>query len=72
MLQFRGQFFGCIRLIFLLFDQLQRQAATRDVASRVKVYPSSFEKFMDLMNEPDFEQQLKEASKNPNSSSITE
>ena len=71
MLQFRGQFSGCHRLIFLLFDQLQRHAATRVVASRVKVNPTTFEKFMDLINEPDFEQQLRDAAKNPTAPSAT-
>lgn len=71
MLQFRGQFSECHRLIFLLFDQLQRHAATRVVASRVKVNPTTFEKFMELVNEPDFEQQLREAAKNPTAPSST-
>lgn len=65
LLQFSSSFASCHRLIFLLFDQLQRHAATRVVASRVKCNPKSFDSFVEMVNEPTFKKKLNEASKNP-------
>jgi hypothetical protein len=42
MFQFSGRFADCERLIFLLFDQFQRHAATQVIAARVKCNPVSF------------------------------
>lgn len=69
MLQFSNRFANCHCLIFLLFDQMQRHAATRVVASRVKCNPQSFEDFVKWINEPDFTEKLKTAAKNPTSPS---
>ena len=67
LLQFHGSFASCHQLIFLLFDQLQRHAASQVVASRVKCNPKSFESFVEIVNDPNFIQQLKTATKNPSS-----
>ena len=69
MFQFSGRFQTCIRLIFLLFDQLQRHAASRVIASRVKCNPKSFEEFAKWVNDPKFTDQLKEGAKNPTATS---
>lgn len=65
MLQFSSRFSTCHRFLFLLFDQLQRHAATQVIASRVKCNPKSFEEFMGWINEPNFIESLKTAVKNP-------
>ena len=67
LLQFNASFSNCHRFIFLLFDQLQRHAASRVIASRVKCNAKSFELFVKLVNEPNFTKQLQEACKNPSS-----
>lgn len=72
MLQFSGSISLCHRLIFLLFDQFQRHAATRVIASRVKCSPKSFGDFVDWINEPDFLEELKAAVKNPKAPSSIE
>ena len=69
MFQFSGRFPICVRLIFLLFDQLQRHAASRVIASRVKCNPTSFDEFAKWVNDPAFAVQLEEASKNPTAES---
>ena len=69
MFQFTGSFSSCIRLIFVLFDQLQRHAASRVIASRVKCNPTSFDTFSKWVNDPAFIDRLKEAAKDPKSSS---
>lgn len=65
LLQFNNSFASCHRFIFLLFDQLQRHAASRVVASRVKCNPKSFDSFVEMVNEPNFVKKLNEAAKNP-------
>ena len=65
LLQFTGLFSWCFRLIFLLFDQLQRHAASRIVASRVKSDPAAFAAFASWINDPDFILKLKAAAANP-------
>ena len=67
LLQFNASFSNCHRFIFLLFDQLQRHAASRVIASRVKCNAKSFDLFVKLVNEPNFTKQLQEACKNPSS-----
>lgn len=65
MLQFTARFSNCERLIFLLFDQLQRHSAARVVASRVKCNQSSFDAFAKWVSDPTFSIELQEAAKNP-------
>ena len=69
MIQFTGRFSSCVRLIFLLFDQMQRHSASRVIASRVKCNPLSFETFSKWVNDPAFIDQLKEAAKDPKATS---
>lgn len=45
MLQFHARFAACNRLIFCLFDQMQRHAASRSVAARVRNKKESFAHF---------------------------
>jgi len=42
--QYDAKFARCNRFIFFLFDQMQRHAAARSVAARIKSTPSSFAK----------------------------
>jgi hypothetical protein len=65
MLQYTARFSTCKRLIFLLFDQLQRHSAARIVASRVKCNQKSFYAFAKWINDPTFVVELLEAAKNP-------
>lgn len=65
MFQYSGRFAACDRLIFLLFDQFQRHAATRVVDARVKCNPTSFETFAQWMSDPNFLTKLEEAARNP-------
>jgi hypothetical protein len=69
MFQFSGRFADCERLIFLLFDQFQRHAATRVIAARVKCNPVSFETFAQWMSDPNFLTELEEAARNPKAKS---
>ena len=52
--QFHGRFSKCLRLTFCLFDQLQRHAASRAIAARIKSNQFSFSKFSEWINDPDF------------------
>jgi hypothetical protein len=36
LLQFHGEFAACLRIVFVLFDQLQGHSATRVIAAKVK------------------------------------
>lgn len=65
LLQFHGVFSACFRFIFLLFDQFQRHAATRIVASRVNSDPAAFSAFASWISDPNFLLELKEAAANP-------
>lgn len=64
MLQFHARFAACTRLIFCLFDQMQRHAASRSIAARVKNNKESFVQFANWVADPNFLQDLKEAAKN--------
>ena len=63
--QFHGRFSACQRLIFSLFDQLQRHAVNRSVAARIKTSPDSFAQFANWVTDPEFLPRLSEASSNP-------
>nr|CAH0101600.1 unnamed protein product [Daphnia galeata] len=65
LLQSSTVFSSCFRFIFLLFDQLQRHAASRIVASRVKSDPKSFAAFASWIADPNFLSELKLAVANP-------
>jgi hypothetical protein len=71
MFQCTGRFATCERLIFLIFDQLQRHAATRVLSSRVKCNPVSFDTFAKWMNDPNFATELAQAARNPTAKSST-
>lgn len=63
LMQFHGKFAGCFRLIFLLFDQVQRHNATRVIAAKVKTNPESLMKFNEIVTEDGFLQRLEAAKK---------
>lgn len=65
MFQFTGRFSSCSRLVFCLFNQLQRHAVSRSVAARVKSNPDSFDEFANWVSDPLFISQLHSAQKNP-------
>ena len=60
MLQFNAKFDTCHRFIFLLFNQMQRHVASRVVTSRVQC--KSFDKFVEMINEPNFVTKLAKCS----------
>lgn len=65
MLQFHARFTACNRLIFCLFDQMQRQAASQSDAARVKNNKESLVHCATWVSDPDFFIDLKIAVKNP-------
>ena len=67
MFQFHGRFASNLRLIFCLFNQLQRHAVCRAVAAKVKTNPASFTEFAKWVADPTFVEQLRRAQKNPTS-----
>ena len=56
---------SCIRLIHLLFDQLQRHATTVETSVYVKNNPASFKEFAKWQADAGFLARLKEAAKHP-------
>jgi hypothetical protein len=67
--QFGGQFAKCSRLIFLLFDQKQRHASARIIASRIKSHPQSLDIFKLWASDSNKIVQLEEAIQNPGTKS---
>jgi hypothetical protein len=67
LMQFHGKFAACFRLIFLLFDQLQRHSAARVIAAKVKTDPESLTKFQEMVTDRTFLKRLQSAKENPNS-----
>ena len=63
--QYSGQFGKCTRISFLLFEQLQRHAACREMKSEVKSHPKSVLQFGNMVKQPSFLHGLQEAVKNP-------
>lgn len=66
MFQFHNRFASCLRLIFLLFDQLQRHETARSVAARVKGNPKSISEFAHWVADPTFIEELRDALSRPN------
>ena len=54
-------------LLFLLFNQEQRHAINRGVSFKIKNGGKMAQSFVDLCNEPDFQQQIDFAAENPDS-----
>jgi len=63
--QYDARFSRCHRFICCLFDQMQRHAAARSVAARIKSTPASFAKFAEWVSDPTFLPRLAEAAANP-------
>jgi Helitron helicase-like domain at N-terminus len=64
-LQYNCRSSQCLRLLFLLFDQLKRHAAAQTVAARVKTNPDSMSAFAKWISDKSFLPQLKMARKHP-------
>ncbi len=58
MLQFDSRFARCVPMLFALFNQLQRHAACRHVAVRVKGGSTGVGKFVELANDANFRARL--------------
>ena len=71
MFQYTGRFATSECLIFLLFDQLKRHAATRVLSFRVKRNQVSFDTFAKWMNDPNFATELAQAARTPTANSST-
>jgi len=67
LLQFTCNFATCPRLIFFLFDQLQRHAASRTIAARFRNTSESLEKLQNWVGDSEFMEELKRAMKKPES-----
>jgi hypothetical protein len=61
LLQYDCRSSQCLRLIFLLFDQMKRHAAAQTVAARVKTNPDSLSQFANWICNKSFVNQLKTA-----------
>ena len=59
MLQFHNRFAKCIRFVFCLFDQMQRHAACRFVAFKVKNSKESFAQFAQWVNDASFTEKFR-------------
>ena len=66
LLQYTNAAASCARLVHLLFDQLQRHAATVQTAVYVKANPGSFDAFAAWQADETFLAQLREAAQHPN------
>ena len=67
LLQFTCNFATCPRLIFFLFDQLQRHAASRTIAARFRNTTESLDKLQNWVGDPKFMEELKRAMIKPES-----
>ena len=65
MMHHDNRFSQCLRLVFLLFDQIRRHAAARTIAARVKSNPAAFEQFATWVSDSNFVNKLKEAREHP-------
>ena len=65
LLQYDCRSSQCLRLIFLLFDQMKRHAAAQTVAARVKTNPDSLSQFANWICDKSFVNQLKKAREHP-------
>ena len=69
MFQFHNRIADSHRLIFLLFNQLQRHAVTRIIPSKFKTDHVSLNSLGNLINSPNFIEHLREAAINPKTKS---
>jgi len=67
LLQFDSRFARCMAMLFALFNQLQRHAACRHVAVRVKGGSTGVGKFVELANDANFRSRLDSAIAAPTS-----
>ena len=67
LLQFDGRFARSMPLLFALFNQLQRHAACRKTALRVKGGATGVGKFVELANDATFRERLERAVAQPKS-----
>lgn len=66
--QYSNRFSQDSRLLFTLFDQLQRHTTAQTVSMRVKNNPGSFDKFSELIQSTEFKSKVASAVKDPNTS----
>jgi hypothetical protein len=64
---YKQDFAQCPKLIFLLFNQIQRHATARVASAKVNSSKKGINKFMDTINSPNFDDQLQAALKSPES-----
>lgn len=67
MMHYTNKFAQDNRLLFLLFNQSQRHAASRRAVARVKSNSESIRKFTEIVNSENFEQEMQEAMNHPES-----
>ena len=72
LLQYDCRSSRCLRLIFLLFDQMKRHAAAQTVAARIKTNPDSIKEFSKWIADQSFINKLKEAREPPETSESKE
>ena len=65
LLQYDCRSSQCLRLIFLLFDQMKRHAAAQTVAARVKMNPDSISQFSNWISDKSFMHKLNTARQYP-------
>ena len=65
LLQYTGNGARNHDLIFFLFDQLQRHGNINGINAVVRSHKRSFERFKDLVKNPEFQRIIKEAKKDP-------
>ena len=65
LLQYDCRSSQCLRLIFLLFDQMKRHAAAQTVAARVKTNPDSISQFSKWISDKSFIHKLNTARQHP-------
>ena len=63
--QWHGKFSGCLRLQFLIFDQLQRHSTAIATHATVQSNPESIMTFSQIVSDPSFIAQLKQAKNSP-------
>ena len=63
--QWHGKFSGCLRLQFLIFDQLQRHSTAIATHATVQSNPESIMTFSQIVGDPSFIAQLEQAKNSP-------
>ena len=65
MLQFHCQFATSHQLILYLFNMMRRTETIRKISARVRNHEAAFQRFMEMLDDPDFEERLIQARDNP-------